>query len=317
MAGSALLRAVNCAMFLAGLFYWARHALPQTLSPAQQAALFLLVVPLSARSLIDIQTNGVAIGLLLLGMAALARGRFSASALAIALACILKAYPLALALLIMAVHPRRFTGRFVLALLVWALVPLALQHPDYVLRQYRLWLRWGLNERGADLLVFQDLRLLAHAVGYPLSRAGYHATQLAAGAGLAGLCLLARFRGVPSLRLYTMTFLLATGWMMAFGPATEVTTYIFFAPASGYLLLEARLEGSRWRRAAHGLAWSIFTTAQLALWFPGGSKVNAFAPYVVATLLMMSALALTELARMLSGPAGQQAAPVAPLRRAA
>jgi hypothetical protein len=141
--------------------------------------------------------------------------------------------------------------------------------------------------------------------------------QLAAGAALAGLCLLARWRGLPSLRLYTMTFLLATGWMMALGPATEVTTYIFFAPASGYLLLEAGLEGSRWRRAAHGLAWSIFTTAQLALWLPGGSKVNAFAPYVVATLLTLAALALTELARLLRGPSGQAAPAAAPLRRAA
>jgi hypothetical protein len=299
IAGSALLRAANCLVFLAGLFCWSRHALPRTLSPAQRAALFLLVVPLGARSLIDIQLNGLAIGLLLLGMAALARQRWSLAALGIALACFCKGYPLALALLLMAVHPWRFTGRFVVALLVWALLPFALQRPDYVLHQCELWSRWGLNNRGAELLVFQDLRLLAHLLGGRLSAPDYLKVQVFAGTALAGLCLLARWRSVSCGRLYTMLFLLSTGWMMAFGPATEVTTYIFFAPASAYLLLEAGLEGSRWRRAAHALAWCIFATAQLALWFPGGSQINGFAPYVIATLLMMATLALTEVGRLL------------------
>jgi hypothetical protein len=295
--GSGLLRALNCGAFLFGLYRWGRTALPHRLTPAQLALLFLLAVPLAGHSLVDVQVNGLVVGLLLMCMAGVAEGRWDRAAVFLALVCLLKPYPLALALLLAAVHPRRFTLRFVAALLLCLALPFALQSPGYVLRQYELWVRWGLNERTAPL--FQDLHLLAGVLGWRPGAADYLWLRVTSGAGLAALCLAGRWVGVPANRLYTTLFVLCCGWMMVLGPSTEGTTYIFFAPASAYLLLEAWLEQrSLVYRAVIVTAFAVFATAQLALWLPGWRRVHALAPYPAATLMMMAAVTAAEIRRL-------------------
>jgi hypothetical protein len=102
---------------------------------------------------------------------------------------------------------------------------------------------------------------------------------------------------------------------MVLGPASEVITYILFAPASAYLVLEAWVRrGAVLRRLAVTAAFGLFTIAQLALWFPGGSRINDLAPYPVATLLMTAALAAAAVWRLIAHPS---AVPASPERRAA
>ena len=51
----------------------------------------------------------------------------------------LKIYPVALALLLVLVYPRRLGLRLLLALALLAALPFLMQEPGYVLRQYQLW----------------------------------------------------------------------------------------------------------------------------------------------------------------------------------
>src|SRR5207249_8128952 len=66
MLGSALLRLINLCVYLIAFAWWTRAAVPLRLAAGQRAALWLLVVPLSVHSLIDVQTNALTVGLLLL-----------------------------------------------------------------------------------------------------------------------------------------------------------------------------------------------------------------------------------------------------------
>jgi hypothetical protein len=296
--GSPLLRAANLAVYLGALAWWARAALPAHLSAAQRGALALLVVPLSLSSLVDVQTNALAVGLLLLAITAAVRRRWNLAAATLVLSCGLKAYPLALALLLAAVYPRRFAGRFLAALAVGLALPFLFQHPGYVAHQYGEWVRWGLNDRQAAGLglAFRDVRLLCRVWLVPLSPSAFRALQVAAGAAVAALVLWQRRRGVGRRRLLATLFALACGWMMVFGPATEATTYIFLAPSLGWAVVDGWHEPpGRGTRAALVVSFGLFTATQLALWFPHGSDFQQLAPHPIAGLLLMGAITASAL----------------------
>src|SRR5439155_15009413 len=105
--GGALWRIFNGLFYAAGLLAWARHVLPRGCSRSQRAALFLLVLPLSLHSLQNGQANVVMLGALLLGLAAASAEKWNQTAGWFALATLIKGYPLALALLVAALYPRR------------------------------------------------------------------------------------------------------------------------------------------------------------------------------------------------------------------
>ncbi len=308
VAGSALLRLVNLAVYLIGVSWWLRSVLPANLTPAQRAGLFLLAVPLSAHSLVDVQTNALTVGLLLMALAALAEERWNWSAVFLLLGCAIKVYPISLALLLAAVFPRRLAPRLVLATLAVLALPFCFQRPDFVASQYRDWLRWGLNDRHADNIViaFRDLRLLFRVWLVPLSASAYLTLQLGAAVLIAALSLWMRWSRVETRRLLTAIFGLACGWMMVFGPATEHTTHIFVAPTVAWIVLDAFLH-RHWflHRAIVLTSFALYTATQLCLWFPGGSKFHQLAPHPIAGLLLLGALAGAEMVRLLRGPPAQ------------
>src|SRR5262249_45645628 len=161
---------LNGAVYLTALAWWSRAALPWALSKTQQAILFLLVVPLSLGSLSNGQSNPLILGLMLAGIAGVSDGRWNVAAAALAGACLFKIYPIALGLLLSAIYPRRFAGRFLLALAVGLALPLVLQRPHYVIGQYADWFQeLAQQDRQAEPPEFwyRDLRLLCHSSGVP------------------------------------------------------------------------------------------------------------------------------------------------------
>jgi hypothetical protein len=299
--GSALLRLVNLGVYVGGLLWWARAGTPIPLSCTQRALLYLLAVPLSVSSLVDIQTNALTIGFLLLGVTAVARERWNWGAACVALACCVKAYPLAIALLLFAVHPRRFGGPFAVAAAVCLALPFAFQHPAYVAEQYGNWVRWGLNDRQAVAVeaASRDLRLLLRVWLVPLTPHVYRSLQVITGVGIAWLCVAERRAGLPPRRLLATLFGLGCCWMMVLGPATESTTYIMLAPALGWVTLEAWLEPRHPSyRAMVTSSFVLFTLTQLVLWFPHGRDLHRFAPHPIAGLLLIAALGVTEIQRL-------------------
>jgi len=129
-------RLLNAGVFFAALATWARFWLPAN----RVASALLLVLPLTIGGLNNGQCNALVAGLLLFAQVAFARDRWTMAATLIAMATLIKGYPLALGLLFCIVEPRRFTPRLAACLAVGALVPYLCQRSDYVTSQYAVYL---------------------------------------------------------------------------------------------------------------------------------------------------------------------------------
>jgi hypothetical protein len=308
--GGCLWRLLNAGVYLAAFGWWCVAVLPgwAGLSRGQSAALWLLLLPLSLGSLHNGQSNPLVAGLLLAAVAGVARQRWNLAAACVAAACLFKGYPLAVGLLLAAIHPRQFGPRLVLALAAGLLLPFLVQRPGYVDRAYAEWFRLlGADDRKDRSLLncYRDLWQLLRLAGAPLSRGAYFGLQLAAGAGVAVLCLAGRVAHWPRRRLLTALLGLGTCWMLLCGPATESSTYILLAPVLVGTVVQG-WAGSGWASAftLPGLSFALLLLEQASCWFPVGKQVHALGIQPLATLLLTVSLVgdcLIDLIRQKAG----------------
>lgn len=290
-AGNALVRLVNLAVLLPGLWWWARTALPRTLTAKHVAIFYLLVAFLSLSPLMDIQVNSLTLGLMLMTMAAVAVERRNLAAIAVSMAVLLKAYPIALALVLVVLFPRRFVLRWLAAMVLLLALPLALQRPVYVWEQYKDWVSCMVHQPHPDGF-FQDMMLFAHVWLTPISRQTYTWIELGSGAVIALILLIQQRRGMPRQSLLNAAFGLCCAWMMGLGPATETTTYIMIAPAAAAAMLLAWiLPQPTWFRALVTVAFALLAAAQLQLLVNIDRPLHRLAAQPFAALLLMIPLA--------------------------
>jgi hypothetical protein len=248
---------INAGVFL-GTLYWWLHVVSDSRNRVTYAILTLAVLPLAIHSLHNGQSNALVIGLVLAGVAGVARERWNLAAAAMALATLLKIYPLAVGLILAALYPRRFGARLAIALGLGLLLPFLLQQPGYVFGQYAEWLAYLRRDDRAQVPVvlwMRDFRLLCRAwLGTP-SPFAYLLIQGFAALTVGGLCLAAARRCWPKWELFTLVTGLGCSWMTLFGPATESCTYIVLAPSLGLALVAARSGDPLWKR---GLLVGIF-----------------------------------------------------------
>jgi hypothetical protein len=243
--GNALWRIVNCCVYAAGLWAWGRSFLSAPWTPNRAAALFLLVLPTSLHSMYNAQANLLMLGGVLLGMAAASRDSWNQAAGWLAVATLIKGYPLALALVLSALYPRRFAPRFAGALCVGLLLPFVAGPPHYVSSEYASWFN---HLRDSASIMRERLRSVDHLLsvfGHPLDPRVFLLAQLIVGMGILVACLV--FRRRADLRQQLLqAFLLFSAWVVLFGPATESCTYVVIAPAIGWALVESFGRPSRW-----------------------------------------------------------------------
>ena len=295
--GDACMRTVGLLVLLPALLWWSRTALPASLTREQRSIFFLLIALMTNESLMDVQLNILTIGFMLIAMAACSTERWTIGALAASLACCFKAYPIALALVLVLVFPRKFAWRSLLMLACCLAAPFALQRPDYVWHQYEEWFRWGLNQRGGQQIDwFQDFMLFWRRWIGPMERSTYFRIEVLTGAAVAVICLIQRFRGASRQGLLNSIFGLCCGWMMAFGPATEPTTYIMLAPAvAGAMMIMRVFPQPIWYRAAVLTTCTLLAAAQLQLLFPLGRPFHHWGAQPFAAVLFMIAVAFRGL----------------------
>jgi hypothetical protein len=294
LLGCACLRAVSVVAFLTSLWWWSCTALPRSCTGEMRAGFFLLCAAMANNSFLDVQLNLLTASMLLLTMAAVSTERWSVAAVTVSLACCLKAYPIALALLLAVLFPRRFAGRFVLALAMCLALPFALQEPGYVWRQYQDWVHWGLNQRLGNELSrsYQDLMCWCRTWLVPIDRTTYVWLEIAGGGGIAALCVWQRRRGVPGQELLNYVFALACAWMMVLGPATESTTYVLLAPAVAAAAVAAWVTPrSLGIRLALVGCCILLAATELELMFPLGNPLRHLGTQPFATLLFVAAVA--------------------------
>jgi hypothetical protein len=162
------------------------------------------------------QANLVMLGCALFGLAAAAGGRWNRAAGALALATLIKGYPLALALLLGGIYPRKFILRYLAALSLGLLLPFVTHRPAVVAGQY---LNWFDHLRDSTEIMRERLRV--------------------AGAGVLGLCWLEAWRTADPRRRLTRLGQLYWVWVALFGPATESCTYVVLGPAIAWALIDA------------------------------------------------------------------------------
>jgi Glycosyltransferase family 87 len=203
---------------------------------------FLLVLPLALGNFDSAQANAFLAGLILIAFAAACSERWTIAAIALAVAIHWKVYPVVAGMLLVLLFPRRFSWRFVLAVVITGLIPFLFQNASYVISQYQLWY----DTRAADNRLEYSLAiaprdlwfLLVQAAGLPLSQTGYRAIQAVVGLAIAGFCLWGRVNNLPRERLVAGAFSLVCAWMTLLGPASELYTYLLVAPAVAFEIVE-------------------------------------------------------------------------------
>ncbi len=293
--GGLLWRLAGAAAFCGGLAWWGRVALPQP-TPARWGLLFLLPAPLTFGNIHNGQANVLVLGLLLLAFAAAARERFNVAAVCLAAAVLFKLYPIAAALLLAVLYPRRLGPRLAFALAVGLLLPFLLQRPSYVAGQYAAWvehLAQDDRQQRPRELWYRDARLVLGLWGAPMTARAYQLAQAAGAAAAVAACLWARRAGLERVRLLALLLGLGCCWMTALGPATESATYILLGPTAAWLLLRGGADRHpAWLRALWLTAYILLVMAQAASALPAGSgrSLQSLGPQPLAAILLLGGL---------------------------
>ncbi len=211
---------------------------------------------------------------------------------------LVKLTPLAPALLLCALQPRRLSGRFALFLLAGLLVPFLTRPPGIVFDHYREWAyhltatgaeRWpGFRDAWTVWLVLRETlrgRIGVPPLREPMGSGVYRAVQLLTAAAALAWCLWQRRRHDDPRRRTTLALAMGLTWLMLFGPAVEHASYVFLAPVLNWALLE---RGAFPR--GRGFVIAAFVLVMVLGWDAIGRAVPALAPALLTALPIGTAL---------------------------
>jgi len=300
--GGLLWNAINLGALAWGLALAARDVLPGRWPPGRLATLLVLVLVGAIRPAWNGQSNPLVAGLLLMAASAIARRRWWPAAALLAAPVYLKLAPIAVALLLAALWPRRLLGRLAAAMAAGALLPFATQSPAYVLAQYRDWYKVLAHSNSTRWPAFRDAWTLWELTGLPVHVPAYRLIQLSAGLATLAWCLRLSRRVADRRALLTATLAMGSAYLMAFGPSVEFPTYVVLAPMVSWAVLWAFEHRT-------GRAWAVLAYAMTMVL---GSEVveqplRGHLPILAGVLPLGSLLFaawLVRHARQLAGPAG-------------
>lgn len=239
-----------------GAWHFVRDVLPATWRPWRKA-LFLVTVTVGAISnLWNGQSNLLAVGLVLLGVAALVRGTHWWSALWLASSILVKLTPIPIVLLLSALWPRQLLPRLACMLGLGLAIPFLTRPPEQVLIQYRDMVKQCQSTSGQRWAAFRDawtVRLVvqAYRTGEPVDLKAslhsqlYRVIQVSAACVALIWCLMWQRRGERSDTLALCALGSGAAWLVLFGPAVEPPTYIFLVPALAWGLVQSSSRAAR------------------------------------------------------------------------
>ncbi len=307
---------LNAAVLLAGLWCFARDVAPGRWTRLRWTAFLLLGALGSVRGLWNAQSNALAVGLLLLAASAAARAlaipddgakedarqrqRWWRAGVLLAAAVCLKLTPVAPALLLCALYPRRLAWRFAVATAAGFLLPFLTRPVPVVLQHYEDWLVHLLSSGCERWQGFRDgwtvwvaLRYVAEGlpgpldICYPIQGTAYRLVQLLTAAAALLWCLWQRRRtagaGLGPAWPVHAALCIGMAWLMLFGPAVEHATYVFLAAPLAWAVVQ-RWEWPAGRRLIQaaavlvlGLGWGALARVAREPW-PGGELLVAALP---------------------------------------
>lgn len=248
-AGALLWTALNLGLFLWAAVRVAREFLPAR--PEVTGAFLLLLLPMASEGIFNQQSNPLLIALTMHGVVQAARGRWWSACVLLLLPALTKIAPTCIPLLLLTMFPRPLWWRLPLCGLALAALPFALQHPDYVWREYESWLltltgedgqRWAYRDGWTLVELIRDGVVTKHDVAQGIG--WYRIVQLAM-AGVAFLaCVWLRYRrGLAQADAAVCALCFGMAWLLVFGPSTEVATCVSAAAAPAWILVRSWLDG--------------------------------------------------------------------------
>jgi hypothetical protein len=285
--GAVLWRWAQAIALLLALRAWSRTAEPAVPWPV----LALLCLPLAAGNVFNAQLNPLVLALLLAGLAAFSRERYTLAAIAVVSAALFKVYPLAVGLLLGVVEPRRFAPRLVASVVVVCALPFALQDDRYVAQQFADWMeRVGSDDRTEQPMHrgYHDFQKLLRCWGAPVPLPTYRAMEVVAGGLAAALLVWGRRRGWDRRRQVQACAALGLVWCTLFGPATETATYILLAPIAAHAVM-AVTGRPLWQRVWAWGGYGLLVSVPVALWFPASvsGPYRALTPQAHGAFLLL------------------------------
>jgi hypothetical protein len=316
--GGLLWSGASLVVLLAGLMGFIRDVAPGRWTALRTAAFLALGAAGALRGLWNAQSNALVVGMLLLAASALCRAleahdertsRWWRAAVLLALPVCLKLTPLAPALLLCALWPRRLAWRFGLAVAVGFVIPFLTRPPGVVLEQYAEWLEHLVHSGHDRWLGFRDgwTAWLAarHLIGRlqgqlalcePVSGAAYRLVQLISAGAALSWCLWQQRRaawlGLGGGWAVHVTLSAGMAWLMLFGPAIEHATYVFLAPMLAWAVVQ-REEWPRGRLLIGAasvlilvLGWGAVSRQASVAWPAGGPLLVAALPVGTGLFLL-------------------------------
>ncbi len=280
--GGVLWGLANIGLLLYSLRVFYRDVLARFAWPPDAEWQFLLFVLVgSVRSFWSLQSNAMISALVLLGAAAVVRGRWWRAAIWLAAPVYIKVWPLIAAGLFAVQWPKRLTARLAIVIGVLGLIPFFAQAPTVVARQYGDWYQ-SLSERqvhGSRYGGYRDAWTIWEQIRSPVDRQQYLVLQMGLGLAVLSWCLWQRRRGLPAAQLVMQTIAAWCVWQLFCGPGTERLTYNLIAPAMAWGILASYHErrGRAWITAAAVTTYLFSfggTERMLTAWWPGATMLE-------------------------------------------
>jgi hypothetical protein len=283
-------RLINAAALLSGLAALLRSNVFVSIKPERSGIAYLLMLPLALGNIDISQANPLVAGLIMLAIAAVYNRRWNWAAFCMAIATLFKIYPLAVALLICVIAPRRFAWRFLIALLLLSLLPFVFQNWSFVSQQYNAWIATRIADNRRNWPVEKlplDLWFIVHwLLHLPISEKAFTLIQLGSAAAIAVFCAYSVWRRCNPNRVLAGLFCLSAVWMTLCGPATESYTYLLLAAPAILALLESmHLNQTIWIRL-----WVWFSVSLQFLAVVRASFMPHYKPFWILAILPISAL---------------------------
>ena len=234
-----------------GLFGWCIWRMCELFGGGRAALWFLIAtvaaVPASFSAARNGQMNLTMAALL--GMAAvdLGRGAWSRAGLSLLLSFALKPLGAVPCLLAGGCYPKSMVWRLALGLAILAGVAFLHSNPEYVARQYGLFIDTMQIARKPKQSLFCDVQGMLWAFGVRPPELLMTLLRVIAAAGTLGIAWLAA-RRYDAMRSAFVCMLLSSWYLLLFNPRTETNSYVLIAPFVGVLVASVVAERGSSRR---------------------------------------------------------------------
>ena len=236
--GGALWYVFSFLFVLFGLYKFLTKVLPEL--DSKTISIFFLLVPwCGIASFYNGQVNLIIVGCFLWAIVAILANHWLLASFALAVPVAIKAYPIAMAMVLIGLYPKKLFHRFLFATIILLCLPFVFHKPDFVLQQYADWLSCLTAGTRYTRWAHTDFRTFLARWFVTISPENYIPVQVITGLWV-GLCAyIYRLSSDSKRETLLYAYILTSIWLVLFGPASEEATYILASPAACWLLIDA------------------------------------------------------------------------------